>query len=83
MVKGNVSETSEVNLVRRIGRWATAAFPSSSSLVLGIGDDCAIYRSRGSREDLVFTTDMLIEDVHFRRSTHRPKMWAGSAWRAD
>jgi thiamine-monophosphate kinase len=41
-------------------------------LILGIGDDCAIYRTRGSREDLVFTTDMVIENVHFRTSTHRP-----------
>jgi thiamine-monophosphate kinase len=38
---------------------------------LGLGDDCAIYRPRGSREDLVFTTDLLIEDVHFHPSTHR------------
>jgi thiamine-monophosphate kinase len=34
---------------------------------LGIGDDCAIYRPRAN-EDLLFTTDQMIEDVHFRKS---------------
>ena len=42
---------------------------AGSGLVRGIGDDCAVFRPRAS-EDLVFTTDMLIEDVHFRRATH-------------
>ena len=69
MVKDNEPEDSEVELVRRIRRWAGPA--PASALVLGIGDDCAIYRPRGSREDLLFTTDLLIEDVHFRRATHR------------
>ena len=40
-------------------------------LVQGIGDDCAIVRP-GAGEDLVFTTDFLIEDIHFRRDTHSP-----------
>jgi thiamine-monophosphate kinase len=44
----------------------------ASRMALGIGDDCAIFRPRGNREELVFTTDMLIEDVHFRRETHTP-----------
>ena len=34
-------------------------------LVLGMGDDCAIYRPRAG-EELVFTTDLFIEDVHYR-----------------
>lgn len=73
MVKGKLAKISEVDLVRRIGRWALPTTASNSSLVLGIGDDCAIYRPRGSREDLLFTTDLLIEDVHFRRTTHQPQ----------
>jgi thiamine-monophosphate kinase len=34
---------------------------------LGIGDDAAIYRPN-SNEDLVFTTDLFIETIHFRRT---------------
>jgi thiamine-monophosphate kinase len=49
-----------------------AAIPFGSGLVLGIGDDCAIYRPRGSAEDLLFTSDMFVETVHFRRETHKP-----------
>jgi thiamine-monophosphate kinase len=71
MVKGTLSKNNEVDLVRRIARWSGLSPGPGSSLVLGIGDDCAIYRPRGSREDLLFTTDLVIEDVHFRRSTHR------------
>jgi thiamine-monophosphate kinase len=47
--------------------------PPGAGMVLGIGDDCAIYRPRGAAEDLLFTTDLLLEDVHFRRATHRPE----------
>ena len=37
------------------------------NLVLGIGDDCAIYRPRPG-EDLVFTTDLFMEGVHFEQA---------------
>lgn len=46
--------------------------PPGSPLVLGIGDDCAVYRPRGSADDLLFTADMFIEGTHFHRETHKP-----------
>ncbi len=43
-----------------------ARLPASRrGLVLGIGDDAAIYRPRPD-EDLIFSTDLFIENVHFR-----------------
>ena len=37
-----------------------------SGLILGIGDDCAIFRPRPG-EDFLFKTDQFVEDAHFRR----------------
>ena len=65
----NVSAPSETDLIERIRR--RAGVPSG--VVLGIGDDCAIFRPRGAQEDLLFTTDLFLEDVHFRRSSHRAR----------
>src|SRR5260370_31644532 len=68
---------SERELIEKVGR--QVGVPGSAGIVLGIGDDCAIVRPRGAREDWLYTTDMLIEETHFRRQTHRA---ADVGWKA-
>lgn len=55
-------------VLRLIGRHAPRLRPGF--LVEGIGDDCAIFRPPGAFEDWLITTDMVIEDRHFRRDSH-------------
>jgi thiamine-monophosphate kinase len=62
-----VTEAEILDRLKHLIRW-----PRISPLVTGIGDDCAVYRPRGSSEDLLFTTDLLIEGTHFLTSTHSP-----------
>ena len=47
--------------------------PHPSSLVRGIGDDAAVFKSLAGN-DVVVTTDLLVEDVDFRRDTTRPDL---------
>jgi thiamine-monophosphate kinase len=59
----------ELDLVRRIGKMA--GISNNPHIVTGIGDDCAVLRPPPN-SDLVFTTDFVIEDRHFRIETHSP-----------
>lgn len=56
---------TEIELIAWIQRRAGRG----RNLLLGIGDDCAILQPKPG-EDLLFTTDLFIEDVHFRHATH-------------
>jgi thiamine-monophosphate kinase len=51
---------------------ARAAQTASTSLRLGIGDDCALIRPR-LNEELAITTDLSIAGRHFRLDWHQPE----------
>src|SRR5215213_5819775 len=44
---------------------------STQSLVTGIGDDAAVFRSSSGKETIV-SVDLLVEDIDFRRTTTPP-----------
>jgi thiamine-monophosphate kinase len=58
----------ETQIIEQIRRQASNGY-RDKSLLAGIGDDCAIVRPRAG-EDLVFTSDFVLEDRHFTRVTH-------------
>ncbi len=60
---------TETEAIRRIRRLA-AAGPVNKAVLHGIGDDCAVVRP-GRNEDLVFTTDFVLQDRHFTLDTHK------------
>lgn len=63
---------SERALIAAIRARAQRGARSGSGLRLGIGDDCAVLRVSPG-EEMVVTTDLLLEGVHFRREWHTPE----------
>ena len=58
----NAGDMGEFGLIDRIAR----IMPTSPDVIEGIGDDCAVIRI-GDRA-LLASTDLFVEDVHFRRA---------------
>ena len=70
------SSTSENQIVSLLQN----RFARRSALVeTGIGDDAAVLRLPGSREKWVVTTDMLLEEVDFRRDWQTPRQLGARA----
>ena len=65
-------ELAFVNKIRKtaLGLLKRAAQPARGRLRLGIGDDAAILGPPGRSQELLITTDLLVEGSHFDRSRH-------------
>lgn len=78
-----IAELGEFGLIDRLSAVLDAAQPAPPDLVLGIGDDAAVYRvgagPDGAPRVHVVTTDVLVEGVHFDR-TFAPLRYVG--WKA-
>ena len=60
-----VGDVGELAVVERIKKF----LPDNADILVGAGDDCAVVRSASSDEDLVLTSDPVIEGVHFTSDT--------------
>jgi thiamine-monophosphate kinase len=64
-----IHDLGEFGLIRQL---QGVVGPARGSVVLGIGDDCAVLRNDNPARYLLYTCDPVVEGVHYRRSD-RPR----------
>lgn len=65
------STKSEFDFIASLKQRVAASGFKSESSIAGIGDDAAVFRSSGGKENVI-TADLLVEDIDFRRTTTPP-----------
>jgi len=72
-----VAELGELELLRRLQPYLDREAPG---LLVGAGDDAAVWRSGGSG-DIVVTTDSLVEGVHFHPCPGDSEFYTSLGWK--
>ena len=65
------SQKTEFDFISSLRQRVASTSLKSESLIAGIGDDAAVFRSTAGKETVI-TADLLVEDVDFRRTTTPP-----------
>jgi thiamine-monophosphate kinase len=72
--KTTPSSRSEFDFIKALrSRVSSEQGSSHASLIQGIGDDAAVFRQNSDR-DSVISTDLLVEDIDFRRDWAEPRL---------
>jgi thiamine-monophosphate kinase len=73
--RGSSSDSSfpktEFDFINSLRQRVASSSITPQSLVCGIGDDAAVFRSASGKETVI-TADLLVEDIDFRRTTTPP-----------
>jgi len=74
-----LKDIGEIEAIRRL----TAFLPARSDIRVGAGDDCAVLRlSDDAPDDILLTSDPVIEGTHFKPDTTRQQVGHKAAGRA-